>query len=274
MKKVFNEYYLKAEAKIKRNGLRSYYWTGEKNFGDLVTPYLIRKIGFTPIPSPASIAQVVLCGSNLDVLPPRFKGIIAGGGYIEDGPKHNLPHATALLVRGPQSKERLNAKGVPVLGDPGLILPKFIRKSQLVNGRIGVVPHHSEVGLSDLENAVQNKKDLAWISPIQSVEKAVEEITRCDCVLSSSLHGLITADAFSIPSAWIQFSKSSKRDSFKYNDYFGSVNINRNPQLISSRRDIYNVACSKSEKASPETISKLKENISSTLREVKHVYSK
>ena len=55
------------------------------------------------------------------------------------------------------------------------------------------------------------------------IEEVVEEVVACDCIVSSSLHGIICADAFGVPAFWLQVSDKPKGDGFKYLDYFSSV---------------------------------------------------
>jgi hypothetical protein len=51
----------------------------------------------------------------------------------------------------------------------------------------------------------------------------VRTIASCDFVVSSSLHGLIAADAFGIPNVWVRWSDRVAGGSWKFLDYFRSV---------------------------------------------------
>jgi len=58
-------------------------------------------------------------------------------------------------------------------------------------------------------------------------------------ILSSSLHGLIVADSYGIPNAWVRFSDNISGGSFKYLDYFASVGRDvQEPVRIESSEDL------------------------------------
>ena len=60
--------------------------------------------------------------------------------------------------------------------------------------------------------------------------------------MSSSLHGLIISDAYSIPNIWIKFSDDVIGDGFKFRDYYASVNKNiTDPIIIDSAKSIEKV---------------------------------
>ena len=71
----------------------------------------------------------------------------------------------------------------------------------------------------------------------------IDKILSCEVILSSSLHGIIIADAYAIPNQWSTFTdKIAEGAEFKFHDYFLSVekNIDK-PSKILSFTDIDNV---------------------------------
>ena len=71
----------------------------------------------------------------------------------------------------------------------------------------------------DLINNDTTKK----LPVIQNWKTMIQNITQCKIVSSSSLHGLLIADAYGIPSRWI--GKATSILPFKYMDYFQSYGI-------------------------------------------------
>ncbi len=59
----------------------------------------------------------------------------------------------------------------------------------------------------------------------------IDNILSCEIILSSSLHGLIVADAYNTPSSWIKFSNKVYGNGFKFRDYYASIGYEEDPIL-------------------------------------------
>jgi hypothetical protein len=77
--------------------------------------------------------------------------------------------------------------------------------------------------------------DAILIDTLQPVESYVNQLTSCEAILSSSLHGLIIAGAYGIPAARISFGEDIGGDGTKFVDYFESVQMPSQPVVRVTR---------------------------------------
>lgn len=135
---------------------------------------------------------------------------------------HKYKNLNVCAVRGPLTQQFLQKRGIKVpdiYGDPALLLPRFYKPIININlkDKIGVLPHKSHC------NKYLNidKTKYAIINPTDKWQNVINNICSCKCILSSSLHGLICADAYGIPNLWLDGYKLDEGD-FKFKDYFAS----------------------------------------------------
>jgi pyruvyltransferase len=116
---------------------------------------------------------------------------------------------------------QLVAQGVEcpeVYGDPALLLPRFLPTPHAPRYDVGVVPHYIDKRSAWLEKIAHDPR--VRILDIEAgVSEFVEEVNSCAVILSSSLHGLICADAYRIPTVWIALSDEIIGGEFKFRDY-------------------------------------------------------
>jgi hypothetical protein len=152
-----------------------------------------------------------------------IRPIIWGTGCIGPIGREFVPKADFRLIRGPLTADMLNLQKVPY-GDPGLILPKLYQpKSTPVSGRIGVLPHISQINA--VKQMLGHNPNYHLISPLnQDFLSVVDEITKCEYLYSSSLHGLILADAYGIENTWLSPDGIHPHTArFKFYDYALSI---------------------------------------------------
>lgn len=193
-----------------------YWWDGHPNFGDALTPWVLARHGIVAVHTPLSEARAVGIGSLVDQLPQDFDGTIWGSGLLRDT-EPRLPRARVLAVRGPLTRDRLGLGEDVVLGDPGLLVGRHVRRS-VPHWQLGVVPHslhHADIALERL-----GRQSGVRVIDVRSTPSVVMgQIARCGAILTTSLHGLIVADALEIPAAWTQREPILWGGDFKFRDY-------------------------------------------------------
>lgn len=66
----------------------------------------------------------------------------------------------------------------------------------------------------------QGQSFLIKVQSYKNWKDVIKQILSCEYVVSTSLHGLILADAYGVPNQWITL---QNRSDFKYKDYYSSV---------------------------------------------------
>lgn len=217
---------------IHGNSVDTYWYTGESNFGDLQNPLILSHYGFLPIYANRNNAEVVVLGSVLQGIPESYSGIIAGAGLISDQVR-KFPYARILAVRGVLTRDRIGAPKDVVLGDPGLLVPFIFRRQVSHKYGLGLVPHYVDKNDERIRNIVSRyPNDVLFIDVQDKPKHVIRKIRQCEFILSSSLHGIVTADAFRIPSRWICLSGKVKGDGFKFKDYRSAFGLDIQPKMI------------------------------------------
>ena len=96
-------------------------------------------------------------------------------------------------------------------GDPALLLPVMfprIRRYCHPYRLVCVVPHHSDYDLVGQELSAVSQP-VSLIFPNATWQNMLNMLLDCGLVLSSSLHGLIFAEAFGVPARWLQLRGSA-----------------------------------------------------------------
>lgn len=172
-----------------------YYWKTKPNFGDRLTSLLIDR--FTGLESEwaePEEAQLVMIGSVLEHLPWDWAGVIAGAGKLHEETVLGFPNATVLAVRGRLTAKALGLENV-VLGDPALLANELVPMADKEYD-LGIIPHWTD---NELEHNPKFTRFNAKVIRVGDEPlKVISEIGKCKRIVSSSLHGIILADAFGI----------------------------------------------------------------------------
>lgn len=215
-------------SKFKKNNINA-YWCRANNFGDWLTPVLLKHYGLTPIFTCAYDAHIISVGSIMEQIPHLYKGNILGTGMITNTSNLSFPEANIIGVRGYLTKKSLNLNNTIVYGDPGLLISRIIPpKVSIKKYKVGILPHISDKYTNPIKQ-FSNKKNIKVIDPQQSPINVAKEIRTCSHILSSSLHGLIFADSYGIPNRRIVITGRLTGGDFKFNDYYSLLNVHELP---------------------------------------------
>jgi hypothetical protein len=226
---------LYAQRRLNRHkpALRLYWWRyryPEKlNFGDEITPIIIKRLwGLDCMWADVEDCEIIGAGSIIHIFQDvKTKNKIKawGSGFIKEGSDNKNNMLDFFAVRGPLTAERVQWRRPKTFGDPGILANRVFTATPTKSYRVGVVAHYIDVNEQLLKKIADNP-EYFMIDPLQSPEKVAMDITSCEYILSSSLHGLIFADSFGVPNNWMPLSGNVAGGSYKFEDYYQSTGRN------------------------------------------------
>lgn len=241
--KLLNALYSKSNLLEKYQDLTNPITMSLLSFGDyvikkgnsLIRRFLSHKQG-KPLPSQEVFLVI---GSILHQV--DRNAVIWGAGFISERSRFREKPKKICAVRGPLTRQIILKQGLDcpeIYGDPALLYPKFYSPPKEKKYKLGIVPHFVDQN-SCLLDKFRDKDDILVIDVKGEINTFVDNINSCEKIASSSLHGIIVADAYGIPSSWINFSNKIIGDGFKFRDYFASVGRKTcHPLNISSKTSL------------------------------------
>lgn len=219
---------------MKNKSIKLYWWNklehGKKNFGDWLSPVLVAAVAGKPVTySALDKCDLVGIGSILHRLKNHFwthRVHVWGSGLIEQRPPFRSPHIFHA-VRGKSTAAAIKNQNIKAMGDPGLLsdmlLPERRRDKRF---RIGIVPHYVDQRNPAIVEFTK-QAGVTFIDIFCETLDFIEQVDRCEFILSSSLHGLIIADALGIPNGWIKLSDNVRGNDFKFSDYYSVFGLEK-----------------------------------------------
>ena len=221
-----NQYTLNRE-KAKPRCVNIEFWKGATNIGDCLGPIICdwmleqREINFSKEQSQTKHLMTVGSILGTEVYP--FDATVWGSGIHRLESVCTLTrHATfrkldIRAVRGPVTQHILKYSGFrcpDVFGDPAVLMPLIYQPHvELSNNKqIAIIKHFKDEsrplidGVKYIDVRTENYK--CFIDEICSSEK----------VISSSLHGIILAEAYGVPAVFLQ--ENMSRELIKYYDWY------------------------------------------------------
>lgn len=256
--------WLTLNGKMKHNLVKVFYVKWSNNFGDLLTPLILNHYGLTTVFAYPKKAGATCVGTILSIVKGDFTGHILGSGWSHFG-YQQFPHATIWGVRGKLSKQYLRISNNVTIGDPGLLCSHlFPIDTKNKKFRLGLIPHESEI--NDIRIARIREKYPDHIQIITPTSpnpiKVIEQICSCENIISSSLHGLIIADSYGIPSFRMKLNELDDSGDFKFHDYYSSLGEELSTHQMTGDESLENL-CSLCRKSIPETIAEIQKNLNS-----------
>lgn len=181
------------------------------NMGDTLTRPILQHFGYkVELVGRKERGKVVGVGSIMTAV--RSGDVVWGAGCIRQVPLQKT-NVKFLAVRGPLTRSLISGSVVPeVYGDPALLLPLIYNPNISAKYDVGIIPHY-------IDKPVGHGTGYHFIDIQQDWKTVVREILRCKRIVSSSLHGLIVAEAYGIPATWIKLSDKIIGGTFKFHDY-------------------------------------------------------
>lgn len=146
---------------------------------------------------------------------PASRYLVFGAGAGYSGAPHLGPDSRIDFVRGPMTSA--NMGWVRSITDPAILVSEQYAK--------GEVEH--EIAFLPRADRRRNPREdgIAFIDPARDAHSVIGDISRCDLLLTESLHGAIVADSLRVP--WI--SMYVPDHNFKWHDWCRSMNMVWNP---------------------------------------------
>ena len=210
-----------------------------RNWGDDLNIYLLEHIWDKPlsylyssiIATRKQTDNYLVIGSTLAMLSNR-NTIVWGAGVIDENEKLDRPPKRILAVRGPKTRQWLIDRGIQcpeVYGDPAMLLAEiYTPKPTGKRYKLGIIPHYDDFDHPALQ-FLKNDSEVLFIH-MEGYKDWLginDDIASCDYIASSSLHGLIMAEAYNIPNLWIEVSGKLMGGHFKFHDFFLSIKADR-----------------------------------------------
>lgn len=201
------------------------YWWPAKNFGDTLTPIILEwvlgeKVEFAKRSDGGKLLAV---GSVM--IAARPNDVVWGTGSNRPGFFYNLQKTKFLAVRGPLTRKQIKGDVPEIYGDPAILLPLIYSPKIEKKHRVGIIPHY-------VDKPIVAERPEKIIDIQADWKTVIDEILSCDFIISSSLHGLIVAEAYGIPAAWVKLGEKIRGCEFKFNDYIlGTGRKERNPDI-------------------------------------------
>lgn len=208
------------------------------NIGDTLTPVVFEYIKNKYSLAEKKLKQTThlnMIGSIIAFK--KYDAVIWGSGILNEDferkIKFNAKHVKYDIraVRGPLTRDILIRCGYEcpnVFGDPAILMPLIYKPNDIIKKyKISIIRHYKD--------NTEIPYGLHEISVVTSDYKYfIDEVCASELVISSSLHGLIIAESYGVPTIWYN---PQGRGTFKYKDWYLSIGV-KDPAVINNLSEI------------------------------------
>jgi hypothetical protein len=186
------------------------------NFGDQLGPRLLARAGIEAVWATPANSRIVTVGSILSKFTSEWAGTVWGTGYIQASMRGSFPRARVVSVRGELTRAHARLPTGTKLGDPGILAPDLIERSQLILPIPQLlVPHYVD------HDMVARHPGVPAANVCGDPVEFLTTLASAELVFVSSLHALIAADALGVPHVWEPCGFVTGGE-FKFNDYLSA----------------------------------------------------
>ena len=221
---------------LEKDSILVHFYDFSKNWGDYINRFLFEEISGKKVVSAKRVynwkKKEVFFGVGSILQRNLSNSVIWGSGFVKPISRIENKPKKVLALRGVLSAEIFHDSNIElnkVYGDPALLFSEIYKPTLNSEFKLGVIPHYTEMNFFAKHYKFFIKNNINIINPLVSGNdhyQFIDEILKCENIVSSSLHGLIIADTYSIPSSRFVFEKNEiQGGDFKYSDYYSGVGI-------------------------------------------------
>lgn len=227
-----------------------YWWDERANFGDTAGPWLVNAMtgrDVVNVRRTRARGQAVATIGSLFQMSSRNKTSFWGTGLLYPPTPGQLRRLKKLksvsvhAVRGPKTRQVLQEQlgwDVPeIYGDPALLFPRYlpVGRDERETARIAFIPHRHH--WKHFADELPSRVDM--LSVADDVATVVRAIATASVCVSTSLHGVIFAQAYGVPWVWLNVEDDTlKGGDFKFQDFFATLHSADVAQVNVSRREV------------------------------------
>ena len=219
------------------SAVRIFYFTKVKNVGDRINPLLIARLFGVDAVLGSQDSEHLLAIGSLMGFANRHSKIWGTGVLHPSAPSADIAAENVYAVRGKLSYQVLRDRGIALrdipLGDPGFLVtkafPQRLRSDKKY--RLGIAAHYVDRSHPWVRTLVADA-DVVDLNVHADPQEFLTNVAACEAVASSSLHGLIFAEALGVPNVWVKLSDCVLGEGFKFHDWYSLAHApQREPEL-------------------------------------------